>query len=134
MKYRVSATTYSSKLYDVRAISPAMAKVIVQSRRPLVTDSGTDLPRKPIVNTNDVNEKPERVSALLESCWSTHECSSGMSRLRPSLLFKSNSPDQSGNVRDDCSALRRISLPIAKKMTRVRAVIMIGFGIHRNNP
>jgi len=134
MKYRVSATIYSSKLYEVRAISPATAKVIVQSRRPLVTDSGTDFPRNPIMNTNDVNEKPESVSALLESCISTQECSSGISRLRPSFLFKSNSPNQSGNVGDDCSALCRISLPIAKKTTRVRAVIIMGFGIHRNSP
>jgi SH3-like domain-containing protein len=65
MKYRVSETIYSSKLYEVLAISPAIAKVIVQSSKPLSTDSGTDLPRKPSVKTNDVNEKPERVSALL---------------------------------------------------------------------
>ena len=97
MKYRVSETTYSSKLYDVRAISPATVKVIVQSRRPLVTESGTELPRKPIVNTNDVNEKPASVSALLESCCSIQECSSGISRLRLNFLFKSNSPFPRGN-------------------------------------
>ena len=91
MKYRISDTIYSSKLYEVLAISPAIAKVIVQSSRPLSTDSGTELPRKPIVNTNDVNEKPERVSALLESCCSIQECFSGISRLRPNFLFKSNS-------------------------------------------
>jgi len=93
MKYRVSETMYSSKLYEVLAISPAIAKVIVQSSKPLSTDSGTDLPRKPIVNTNDVNEKPERVSALLESCCSTQECSFGISRLRLNFLLKSNPPN-----------------------------------------
>jgi len=69
-----------------------MAKVIVQSSRPLLTDSGTELPKKPIVNTNDVNEKPERVSALLESCCSIQECSPGISRFSPNFLFKSNLP------------------------------------------
>jgi len=93
MKYKLSETMYSAKLYDVRAISPATAKVIVQSRRALVTDNGIERRRKPIVNTNDVNEKPERVSALLESCCSTQECSFGISRLRPNFLFKSNAPN-----------------------------------------
>jgi len=96
MKYTVSATRYSSKLYDVRAISPATAKVIVQSRRPIVTDNGTELLRKPIVNTNDVNEKPESVSALLESCMSTQAFSFGISRLRLNFLFKSTSPYHNG--------------------------------------
>jgi len=93
MKYRLSETTYSSKLYDVRAISPATEKVIVQRRRPIVTGSDTDFPRKPIVNTNAVNEKPASVSALLESCCSTQEFSLGISRLRLNRFFKSNSPD-----------------------------------------
>jgi hypothetical protein len=84
---------YSSKLYDVRAISPATEKVIVQSRSPLVTGSGTDFPKKPSVNTNAVNEKPASVSALLESCMSTQTFSFGMSRLRLNRFFKSNSPD-----------------------------------------
>ena len=92
MKYRLSETTYSSKLYDVRAISPETAKVTVQSRRPTVTDNGTEFFRKPSVNTNDVNEKPQSVSALLESCMSTQVFSFGISRLRLNFLAKSTSP------------------------------------------
>src|SRR5208337_3224444 len=92
MKYTLSETIYSSKLYAVLAISPAVAKVIVQSRRPTFTDTGKEFPRRPIMNTKEVNENPARVSALLESCCSTQECSFGISRLRPDLFCKPNSP------------------------------------------
>jgi len=102
MKYTLSEMIYSSKLYDVRAISPATAKVIVQSRRPTVTGSGTEFLRKPIVKTNDVNEKPESVSALLESCMSTQAFSFGISRLRLNRFFKSNSPDYDGKMFEMC--------------------------------
>jgi len=93
MKYMLSETIYSSKLYEVLAISPAVAKVIVQSRRPTSADTGKECPRRPIMNAKEVNENPESVSAFSESCCSTQECSSGMSRLRPNFFGKSNSPN-----------------------------------------
>src|SRR5208337_2775728 len=92
MKYTLSETIYSSKLYAVLAISPAVAKVIVQSRRPTFTDSGKEFPRRPIMNTKEVSENPASVSALLESCCSTQECF-GISRLRPNFFGKPNSPN-----------------------------------------
>src|SRR5271157_5577187 len=93
MKYTLSETIYSSKLYEVLAISPAIAKVIVQSRRPTFTDTGKEFPRRPIMNTKEANENPESVSALLESCCSTQECSFGISRFRLNFFGKSNSPN-----------------------------------------
>jgi len=93
MKYTLSEMIYSSKLYEVLAISPAVAKVIVQSRRPTSADTGKECPRRPIMNTKEANENPASVSALLESCCSTQECSSGMSRLRLNFFGKSNSPN-----------------------------------------
>jgi hypothetical protein len=58
---------------------------------------------------------------LLESCCSTHECSSGISRLSPIFLFTSSASNQIRDVWDVCSAYWSISLPIAKARLGIEA-------------